>query len=193
MYGELIRSAREKKKITQKELAKRLGIDPVGIVQWEQNRRNPKIATRKKIAQALDIDITELMTQPEKKEYEDDYGTPADRVGYAVQDIGRIITGKNTQAQLCNEMVTSRQELAWMLEALDDVAKVYNVSKQEVKKALHLDDSFQGLDQDEIVRETAANKELASIVEGLNEAGREAVLRHARELAQIPDYQKKKR
>ena len=59
MYGELIRAARKKKGWTQSDLAYKLGINPVGIVQWEQNRRNPKFETRQKIARALDIDITE--------------------------------------------------------------------------------------------------------------------------------------
>ena len=61
MYGELIRNARMRKGLTQSDLAYKLGITPTGIVQWEQNRRNPKLETRKKIANALDIDITELM------------------------------------------------------------------------------------------------------------------------------------
>lgn len=67
MYGELIRAARKKKGWTQSDLAYKLGINPVGIVQWEQNRRNPKFETRQKIARALDIDITELMLLSEKR------------------------------------------------------------------------------------------------------------------------------
>ena len=61
MYGELIRNARQQKCWTLSDLAYKLGITPAGIAQWEQNRRNPKLETRKKIASALDIDITELM------------------------------------------------------------------------------------------------------------------------------------
>lgn len=70
MYGELIRAARKRKDGRRATWLNKLGINPVGIVQWEQNRRNPKFETRQKIARALDIDITELMLLSEKEDYE---------------------------------------------------------------------------------------------------------------------------
>ena len=84
MYGELIRAARKRKGWTQSDLAYKLGINQVGIVQWEQNRRTPKLETRQKIARALDIDITELMLQPEREEYKEKYGSCEDRIGLSL-------------------------------------------------------------------------------------------------------------
>ena len=52
--GNLIRSLRIKKGLTQKELGDRLGgISQQQIGQWETGKANPKIETLKKIADAL--------------------------------------------------------------------------------------------------------------------------------------------
>ena len=53
--GERIRNARVAQNMTQKELAKRLGISPQGIVQWENGSRHPKTDSLKRIAAALDV------------------------------------------------------------------------------------------------------------------------------------------
>ena len=67
--GERIRAARIKQGLTLEQVANRLGITPTGIVQWEQNRRNPKLSTLQKIARALDIDVMELIDESEKDNY----------------------------------------------------------------------------------------------------------------------------
>ena len=99
MYGELIRAARKKKGWTQSDLAYKLGINPVGIVQWEQNRRNPKFETRQKIARALDIDITELMLLSEKEDYEKKHGDCESRINFAVYEIERLLDEKTEQIE----------------------------------------------------------------------------------------------
>ena len=58
--GDRIKAARKKAGMTQAELANRLGISYVGISQWENNLRNPKIGTLKKIADALGVPLGEL-------------------------------------------------------------------------------------------------------------------------------------
>ena len=171
MYGELIRAARKKKGWTQSDLAYKLGINPVGIVQWEQNRRNPKFETRQKIARALDIDITELMLLSEKEDYEKKHGDCESRINFAVYEIERLLDEKTEQIESCGGTVTPEHEKKWVLENLDCFAEKYNVSK-----GAHTQNPA---------------KELTLILEGLNESGRAAVLHHARELSKIPDYQKK--
>lgn len=59
--GERIKEMRMQKKITQSELADRLGVPYQSIGQWERSVRNPKIETLQKIAEALDVDINWLM------------------------------------------------------------------------------------------------------------------------------------
>lgn len=53
--GERIKHYRLKRGMTQKELADKMGIRPVGISQYESGKRIPKPETIKRIAHALDI------------------------------------------------------------------------------------------------------------------------------------------
>ena len=59
--GDNIRAERKKAGLTQKELGERLGISPVGIAQWENGLRTPKIETLQKISDALNVPISKLM------------------------------------------------------------------------------------------------------------------------------------
>lgn len=60
--GELIKQARVTMRITQAELAKRLGVTPQAISQYERGIKNPKPATLKKIAAALGVSWYELLS-----------------------------------------------------------------------------------------------------------------------------------
>lgn len=53
--GERIRQARKSAGMTQAELAHKLGISAAGIAQWENDLRNPKIETLRKLADALGL------------------------------------------------------------------------------------------------------------------------------------------
>lgn len=58
--GELIRYYRKQRKLTQDELAKKCGTSAAMIRQYELGKRNPKIDTIDKIAQALNIHIADI-------------------------------------------------------------------------------------------------------------------------------------
>lgn len=197
MYGELIRNARQQKCWTLSDLAYKLGITPAGIAQWEQNRRNPKLETRKKIASALDIDITELMLEPEKSDYEKRFGTSESRAASAAYQIERIIEANTKRIESCNGVVTTNHKKDWALDDIEVIARKYGVPTSSIKKQLNIDLSL-GLDEaqtDSVPKSKTYYKgrfvsEIDAIMAGLNEDGREAVLRHARELAKIPEYQK---
>lgn len=61
--GENIRRARIEKGITQRELGERLGgISQQQIGQWENGNKNPKLETVHRIANALQVDISEIYT-----------------------------------------------------------------------------------------------------------------------------------
>ena len=197
MYGELIRNARQRKGWTLSDLAYKLGITPAGIAQWEQNRRNPKLETREKIASALDIDITELMLEPEKSDYEKRFGTSESRAASAAYQIERIIEANTKRIESCNGVVTTNHKKDWALDDIEVIARKYGVPTSSIKKQLNIDLSL-GLDEaqtDSVPKSKTYYKgrfvsEIDAIMAGLNEDGRGAVLRHARELAKIPEYQK---
>lgn len=59
--AEKIRQARKAAGLTQKQLAKKLGITVGAISQCETGQRNPKITTLYKIARALNVSLPEVM------------------------------------------------------------------------------------------------------------------------------------
>ena len=59
--GERIRKFRTEKKLSQSTLGSKLGISQQQIAQYELGTRTPKIDTLAKIANALDIDIDNLL------------------------------------------------------------------------------------------------------------------------------------
>ena len=53
--GDNIKRIRKEKGLTQKQLAKKLGVSQQNLAQYESNKRYPKLATARKIATALDV------------------------------------------------------------------------------------------------------------------------------------------
>lgn len=64
--GERIKEFRLKAGLTQSELAEKLGIPYQSIGQWERGLRSPKIETLQKIASALGVPLSQLLTQNEQ-------------------------------------------------------------------------------------------------------------------------------
>ena len=62
--GQQIKAARQKAGMTQAQLAEKLGIPYQSIGQWERDARNPKLDTLKRIADALNIAVQELVGIP---------------------------------------------------------------------------------------------------------------------------------
>lgn len=60
--GAKIKRLRVKRGLTQEQLAKRAGVIRVTIARIEAGmRKTPALSTRKKLAKALDVPITELL------------------------------------------------------------------------------------------------------------------------------------
>ena len=58
--GEIFKEARLKKSLTQVELAKKAGLYPNTYALIERGLQKPTFATVKKLAKALDIDISDI-------------------------------------------------------------------------------------------------------------------------------------
>lgn len=62
MIKDKIKSLRKKRGLTQEDLAKKAGLHWTTIGKIEAGmRKNPDLSTRKKLAKALGVDITELL------------------------------------------------------------------------------------------------------------------------------------
>lgn len=59
--GEKIKAIRKSKGISQKELAEKLGVSQANFSQYEARKRNAKIGTLQKIADALEVPLSEFI------------------------------------------------------------------------------------------------------------------------------------
>ena len=60
--GEVIRSLREKRRLTQRDLAQRLNVSDKTISKWETGRGLPDITLLEPLAGALGVSVTELLS-----------------------------------------------------------------------------------------------------------------------------------
>lgn len=67
--GQRIKAARKAAGMTQKELGDKLGLSFQSIAQWENDLRNPKYETLERLADALDIHVSQLLGDSERKIY----------------------------------------------------------------------------------------------------------------------------
>ncbi|MGN8875284.1 helix-turn-helix domain-containing protein [Pseudoflavonifractor sp. HCP28S3_F10] len=68
--GEKIRFIRLEKGMTQKQVAERCGMADSAIRKYESGTQTPKIETLRRIAEALDVSIYELLSKEEKEVYD---------------------------------------------------------------------------------------------------------------------------
>lgn len=88
--GQLIKEARKKAGMTQKQLAEKLGVSYVNISQLENNQRTPKYKTVLSIAAALSVEWTELV--PAEKQGAMIVDSVIEGAGLTVTDeVGNII------------------------------------------------------------------------------------------------------
>lgn len=66
-FGEKIRSVRERKKLTMKEVARRAGVSESLMSQIERNRISPAIDTLLRIAEVVEIDLEYLFSDFKQK------------------------------------------------------------------------------------------------------------------------------
>lgn len=184
--GELIREARKKKGLTQRELGELLGMSDVGVAQWEKGLRNPRLETRQRIAKALDIDVTALMSDSEREDYFELFGTEQERVQLALAEIKRGIVSKTKKAQEYGGIATQEKKRGWAIDMAHEMADKFYVPINSILAEICLDNI------PELAPGEAHSKtnEILELLDMLNADGYEAALRHIRELVQIPDYKK---
>ena len=195
--GELIREARKKKGLTQRELGELLGMSDVGVAQWEKGLRNPRLETRQRIAKALDIDVTALMSDSEKEDYFDLFGTDAERVGFALVKLKERMEVKVRELREYGGIATPARRRAWALELAKELAENYHVKEESILKEIGLDDlpeepiaEISLADDYQEVGENQIADSIVHLLMSMISTGCKAALRHIQELSKIPDYKK---
>ena len=89
--GKTIKELREKRKLTQKELAEKISVSDKTISKWETEKGLPDITTIEDLAKALGVSIAELLTG-DLRENENPSGNMKKILFYVCPICGNIIT-----------------------------------------------------------------------------------------------------
>lgn len=96
MLGDKIKELRGRE-MTQRDLAKKLGISTSAVGMYEQNRREPDLDTLKKIAQVFDISIDSLMEYRHEPLVDTSSAEPISKM-YMLPVVGRVCAGNGVLA-----------------------------------------------------------------------------------------------
>lgn len=66
IFSERLRASRERKRLSQTDLAKRTNLQPSAISHFENNRRSPSFANLKRLANALEVTVDYLLGRAEE-------------------------------------------------------------------------------------------------------------------------------
>lgn len=66
-FGDVIREARFKKRMKQKDLAKRTGLTAVSIANYESGKSAPSFAIALSLFKILDVDVMEYIKENKEK------------------------------------------------------------------------------------------------------------------------------
>ena len=190
-FGREVRAARKKKGLTQKELGEQVGVTAIGVAQWEKGLRYPRLEMRQRLAKALDMDVTVLMSDDEKQDYFDLFGTEEERAQRALTEIKKRIMERAAELEMNGGVATPATRRAWTLELVKDTAPRYYVSPERIRQKIGMD-SY----DEPFSAEASSNSpvqvtdKVVALLGTMNADGCEAALRHIQELSKIPDYKK---
>lgn len=132
--GELIKQARQNSKMTQKELAEKVGVSYQMIQAWENNRRNPKTETLKKIAIALNVQWFELYSDDPHVQARGIVDDVSSRLQKAIKKSGPMVKTPSTFSRIAQ--FNSENEKALFLYTNLNEAGRYKAAKFFIE---HLD------------------------------------------------------
>lgn len=167
--GQLIKDARKKAGMTQKELADKLGLSFQAVAQWENDLRNPKYDTLEKIARALGV-ATYTLTQ----------------ASGSFESAIKEARGKLEIEEDIDDFVEERARSHADYMALWDTTVKETALKYGIDPAilgLYVPRRGEAMDQ--------PSSEIAVALRDLNEEGRKEAAKRVKELTWIPWYKKK--
>lgn len=105
--GKNIRKFRKLNKLTQEELANKLGVSDKTISSWEIDRTEPDIGTVQKLAHYFGCDVSDLVGEPEQ---------------FCVKESGQSYYLNNDVRELAQELFNNR-ELKLVMDASRKLSK----------------------------------------------------------------------
>ena len=146
--GQEIRRLREEKEWTQTQLAYHADTAPSSISLIESGRREPNVGTLRKLAQALDVELVELLGEPARKKARalpeptekqkaapGNYATDwVDLINLTAEVGNRILSRRDVSLDEVSEI--SEQTYSLIKVGLHDVPLIYAWCDEEKQKAM---------------------------------------------------------
>lgn len=125
--GQRIKEARKATRMTQKELAGKLGIAYQTLAQWENDLRNPKYDTLHRIADALGVGLLDLCGDRERELYKAGfklgvYGTDHDIYGNLIMKGYTFSTQEEQIVAVLSQLNSSGQQKA--VERVEELTEI---------------------------------------------------------------------
>lgn len=133
--GERIKQARKAKGMKRKELAEKIGTTPQTICRYEADGRRPKVDAMLKIAEALNIPISELLGEPRPTTSTDHTES---RLNQLMEECGELISASARYRRhlhgdrTLNEKYTERKLVTDITEEMADVTLVMSDIRREL-------------------------------------------------------------
>ncbi|MBD5402224.1 helix-turn-helix transcriptional regulator [bacterium] len=183
VIGKRMREIRELKGMTQKQVADRCGMVDSAIRRYEAGGANPKAETLCRIAKALDVSITDLLNFSEKDKE-------------AVINAEKMLSNIDGQTIVPgNVKETKMGDLSAEYNAVNEILSELILLPLAQEKAQEIleQNKPQTAQYHQLQIRKEKEKELNAIFNTLNEKGQQTAIERLKELAQIPEYQLKRR
>lgn len=167
-FGEKVKEIRKKKGLSQLELGKKMNISQQAIAKYEKIIEQPKLTTVQKIADALDVTISELV---------DDWGK------YTLEEIAADIDEET--------VYKNSHRLIEKLESIEDENGELNqeLLEKELHSIIKITEETSALSK--VFEDSQLLKystEITELLKMLNDTGRGEALKRVKELTQLTKY-----
>lgn len=138
--GNTIKKLREKRGLTQKELAEYINVSDKAVSKWETNRGLPDISIIEDLSRALGVSVTELLTG-DLKTNENVSGNMKKVQFYICPVCGNIITAMGEGSFSCCGVTLPKQEAEAMdeghLVTVETIDNEYSITMQHPMSKEH--------------------------------------------------------
>jgi len=214
--GSRIKEIRKKAKLTQDELAKKVGISKNGLWNYENDKREISIELIHKIADTLEVPISEIVEEenPYRKldkkvkdiklvllEAYRDLNEKEDIIDSLVQDLVEDPTNKELKNKLyeynyqhnsltgyINDIESDLIDLEKQLKSYLDSASKYSESGESLLDEKEIEQGKKVLEEIKSIGDEQKQRELLAFYNKLNNSGKSEAIKRVRELSQLKAY-----